>query len=311
VSSALQRTRVARIAWSFLLLASLLLGAPAHAAGSTDDKRACAEASEEAQLRRIHGKLRGAREELLVCARDVCPVLVKHDCEQWLAEVEASLPTVVISALDKNGHDAGDVRVTVDGQPFLEKLDGTAATIDPGQHMMRFNHAGDPPVEQKIIVREGEKNRQVSVQLGTPVVPAPLPNQPLVLVPGGTQGATPGNESPSHAVPILSYSLIGAGAASLGVALYFEIKQLNDYSDLKNGCNVNMTCTQAEKDSISNERIYAGITLGAGIAAAGAGTILLLTRPKHKSGERAGASPSFLVLPSPRGGSASFALSFW
>ena len=28
---------------------------------------------EEAQLLRIHGKLRAARDQLLVCARDVCP----------------------------------------------------------------------------------------------------------------------------------------------------------------------------------------------------------------------------------------------
>jgi hypothetical protein len=93
--------RFARACASLLSISALSAwSAPAPAASKAEEKRVCAVASEEAQLRRIHGKLRGARDQLLICARDVCPTLVKHDCDHWLAEVDASMPTVVISALD-------------------------------------------------------------------------------------------------------------------------------------------------------------------------------------------------------------------
>ena len=133
----------------------------ARAAGA-DDKRACAIASEEAQLRRIHKQLRGTREQLLICARDVCPPVIKHDCEQWLNEVDASMPTVVISAQDADGHDVGTVRVQLDGKPFLEKLDGNAAPIDPGEHVLSLQQGDGPAIEEHVIIREGEKNRVVA-----------------------------------------------------------------------------------------------------------------------------------------------------
>jgi hypothetical protein len=292
-----------RAALSLPLLTALSQSGSASAQGTTDDKRACAEASEEAQLRRIHNKLRGAREELLLCARDVCPPLVKHDCDQWLAEVDASMPTIVVSAVDRQGHDAGDVRVEVDGGPFLQKLDGNATAIDPGEHAMRFVHEGDPDIQQKIIVREGEKNRQVSVQFGLPAGPA-KPQPATVSV--EREKAVPGARSP--AVPVLAYSLLGVGAVALGISSYFEIDQLDSYSSLKNGCSLRNNCTQEQVNAIANERVYAGVFLGVGIAAAGTGVILLVTRPHARA--RAETGVTFDVAPTRGGGSASLRVRF-
>jgi hypothetical protein len=291
--------------WPLLLLGVLAASHDVSAAAPSEDKRVCAAASEEAQLRRIQGKLRGAHEKLLVCARDVCPPLVKHDCEQWLAEVDKSLPTVVISARDGQGHDAGDVRVLVDGEAFLDKLDGSAAAIDPGEHRVQFQHGSDPVILQTIIVREGEKNRLVSVQFGAPRSTAPLPVP--ILTP-----TTPVAEARSPAVPILGYSLLGAGIVALGLAGYFEIAQLNNYSGLKNTCSPSDSCKQSDVDAIANQRIHAGVFLGAGLAAAGAGIVLLVTRASHGPTRGAAAAPnvSFGVLPTRTGGAASLRVSF-
>jgi hypothetical protein len=280
-------------------------GAPA-APGTAQDKQACANASEEAQLQRIHGKLRAARAQLLVCSRDVCPVLVKHDCDQWLAEVDSSLPTVVISATDRQGGDVGNVRVLVDGQPFLESLDGKAAAIDAGQHTLRFQHPGDAPTEQQIIVREGEKNRQVSVQFG----PAPIPLATPMPLPA--PGPAPVEEARSKALPILGFSLLGVGAAALGFATYFEVLQLNNYSTLKHTCSPADACTEAQVNAISNQRLYAGISLGVGIAAAGTGVVLLLTRHRAADATHPPRSSGAWLDVGPRqgGGSAAFHVVF-
>jgi hypothetical protein len=275
-------------------------GASARAAGSPEDKRACAVASEEAQLRRIHGKLRGARDQLLVCARDVCPPLVKHDCEQWLAEVDGSMPTVVISALDGQGQDVGDVRVKLDDEPFLEKLGGSAVPIDPGEHTLRLQHGDDPPIEEKVIVREGEKNRLVRVQL-QPIV-ALVPTTPVRT----SEVPVIRSEPPSSTRSIVGYSVLGAGAVALGLGIYFEITQVNDYAAAKSSCPPT-TCT-SQKDTISNDRIFGGVFLGVGGAAAVVGTVVLLTRPSAKDSRPSGLGPpagrlSWDVAPT-RGGAA-------
>jgi len=286
----------------------------ARAAGA-DDKRACAIASEEAQLRRIHKQLRGTREQLLICARDVCPPVIKHDCEQWLNEVDASMPTVVISAQDADGHDVGTVRVQLDGKPFLEKLDGNAAPIDPGEHVLSLQQGDGPAIEEHVIIREGEKNRVVAVHLkpqGSPgvrpavvpgaVAPGPSPEPP------GPQPLPLPEEPRASAVPVVSYAMLGLGAVGIGLGVYFEVTQANEYSTLINGCSRSDSCKQADVNTISNNRVYGGVSLGVGIAAAGTGAVLLLTR-RHAGGAE-GSRAWLDVAPTHGGGSASLHLSF-
>jgi hypothetical protein len=273
--------------WGPCLLAVgvVLGGGHARADGRPEDKRACIDASEQAQASRMHGKLRGARDQLLVCARDVCPTLIAHDCGQWLQEVSASMPTVVVSALDAQGHDVGDVRVWVDGVPFLERLDGNAAAIDPGSHVLRFQRGDAPPFEEAVIVREGEKNRLVAVRLPASVAPSP---SSLVGEPQETRGT-----AHSLAMPILAYSLIGVGAVALGLGTYLEITQVNDLSALKSTCGPTATCSQSAVDTIANDRVYAGISLGAGVAAAGVGAFILLMRSSQSNATASGPTAPF------------------
>src|SRR5271156_3625369 len=84
--------------WGGLLaiLGSIVAVTPSPA--RADEKAACIAASEDAQQLKLDGKLTLARARLLGCARAECPAIVRQDCAQWIAEVDAALPTVVLGA---------------------------------------------------------------------------------------------------------------------------------------------------------------------------------------------------------------------
>lgn len=132
----------------FALAASLGILA-ASAAARADVKQECVAAYEKTQTLRDQGKLLDARKQAVVCSAPACPSQAIKDCVQWLAAIDASLPTVVLMALDPAGAETLDVRVTVDGQALAAKLDGKAVALDPGQHVLRFEMAGAEAVEQK------------------------------------------------------------------------------------------------------------------------------------------------------------------
>src|SRR5438552_19090580 len=94
------------------LLASALLGVASPSLA--DEKLACVNAADAAQRLRNANKLLEARANLQICARDVCPSIVRSDCTRWRAEVEASVPTVVLRAQDAHGQELTDVKVMLD-----------------------------------------------------------------------------------------------------------------------------------------------------------------------------------------------------
>ncbi len=61
-----------------------------------------------------------------------------------------------------------DVRILIDGQLATERLDGNPIAIDPGDHTVRFEANGARPVDERILLRQGEKNRILTVTFGGP-----------------------------------------------------------------------------------------------------------------------------------------------
>ena len=120
----------------------------ATSAARADEKVACVTAAESAQQQRSEGKLRDARLSLHLCARDVCPALVRNDCTQWLTEIEASLPTIVLRATGARGQDITDIKVSLDGQALVEKVDGLPIEVDPGPHVLTAVRPGSKPVRK-------------------------------------------------------------------------------------------------------------------------------------------------------------------
>jgi hypothetical protein len=106
------------------------------------DRAACFDAATEGQSLRDARRLVEARERFRVCAQDECPVSMKGDCAAWLADVEKSLPTVVVSTRSETGTEVTDIVVLVDGRPFISMVDGKSMAIDPGPHTFRFVRTG-------------------------------------------------------------------------------------------------------------------------------------------------------------------------
>src|SRR5262245_15284720 len=94
---------------SGLLALFFALGvAPAHA----QTKEQCAQAYEQAQSLQMEHRLLEARAELQICTHERCPKTVSADCWRWLATVEASTPTLVITARSAAGEDLVDVTLS-------------------------------------------------------------------------------------------------------------------------------------------------------------------------------------------------------
>ncbi len=59
---------------------------------------------------------------------------------------------------DASGNSQTSVVVTMDGQPFADRLDGTAVALDPGDHLFSFTAPGQAKVERHVVIYEGDKS---------------------------------------------------------------------------------------------------------------------------------------------------------
>jgi hypothetical protein len=83
-------------------------------------------------------------------------LVVRADCAKRLDEVLRAMPTIVFDVKDRDGHAVTDVSVTMDGAA-LGRVDGSAITVDPGQHEFTFLRGGEVVATKKIGVPEGLK----------------------------------------------------------------------------------------------------------------------------------------------------------
>jgi hypothetical protein len=241
----------------------------------------CIAAAEQAQPLRDHGQLKAAREKLLACSRPECPAFVRTDCTKWLADLDGVMPKIVFSAVDGAGADLVDVRVSVDGEPVAQRLDGSELAIDPGAHTVRFEHAGSAPIEQQVVVRVGDHHRSVSATFASGA--AAPPSAPPVEHP---------REQPEGGRSlVLPIALMGTGVAALGVASYFWLSGLTDHSTMASGCAVTHACTQSAVDADKTKLVVGDVLGGVGIVAAaiGAGILVFGHPPSPAPASRAAA----------------------
>lgn len=159
---------------------------PAHA--QDPDKAVCGAAYEQTQTLRRSGKLKLAREQAGVCSRETCAEFVRTDCAQWLAEIDAAMPTVLFQIL-LDGVETTQATVTLDGQPWLDALDGTAKQIEPGTHSLRVESRDSLALVRDVQIREGEKARKLVFELKRQTSSA---SSPAPKVPSSSGGFGPG-----------------------------------------------------------------------------------------------------------------------
>jgi hypothetical protein len=250
------------------------LAPPARAEG--ENVRVCIAASTNGQALRQQGKLLAAREEMIACARDACPPIVRSHCARWLAEVDAAIPSIVVRAEDAGGTDILGARLSIDGRPA--KLDGQPVRLDPGQHAVTIEVDRGARKEERVLVVEGQASRLVTVRL-----------------PGTARATAPAREAPTATqrhVPAGAWVLGAAGIVSLGAASYFGVTAQNDLHTLQTTCSPHCTDSATQSGRTDAGLFYA--TLGAGGAAVAGALVWALAFPRTEAS--AGAQVGFVPL---------------
>jgi hypothetical protein len=274
-------------------LVGLCLLVPAGARGDGGPTAAaCAEAYTNAQTLRNARKLVEARDAMRICAASTCKDFIVKDCVQWLDAVAESLPSVVPVATDAQGNALPNVKVSMDGKPLLDKIDGRSLDVDPGQHTFAFEAADGTKAEKSVLVTEGEHSKRITVTLGPAAVPAGSTPIPPPTASSGTPTTPPATTAPTSGPPLKLIGLVtgGVGIAGLAVGSVFGFLAL----DKKNsaGCSSASVCPsptaeQTLRDAGSAATI-ATVGFVAGGALAAAGVVLWFVAP----GAQVQASPT-------------------
>jgi hypothetical protein len=243
-----------------LVITTTIASSASVAEARESQKAVCIASHEKAQVERREKKLRAAREHFVACARDACPTAVRKECSSLLAQVEASLPTVVFAVKDGEGHDTSNVRVSMDGAPILDSLTGAGVDVDPGEHVFRFVLPSGEANEQKGVVLEGDKNRKIEADfsagkahasaVGSETAPAPAPPP-----------------AEKKTIPPLTFVFGGVAVVALGSFVYFAATGKSAEKDLASSCSPN--CSSSDVSPVHRDYLIADISL----AVAAIGTV--------------------------------------
>ncbi|HEX8795218.1 MAG TPA: hypothetical protein VF765_29925 [Polyangiaceae bacterium] len=267
-----------------LLTALAAAVVPVSSAWAADPTTAdCLDASDASLQVANQHKLRAERSQLLVCAATSCPADIRKECLRRVDEVNAQIPTMIFEVKDPSGRDIAAVKVSMDGEVLAERLQGTALSVDPGEHTFRFETAGQDPVTRSLVVQESQKERHEVVNFGTAPI-SPSPSQPAA-----TPVTDPEADGPSGgSVPrglgtqrVLALVAGGVGVIGIGLGTAFGLMALAKKGDAQSVCaescttqdGVNKWSDAATTGNLST----AGFIVG-GIGLAG-GAVLWITAP--------------------------------
>ena len=225
---------------------------------------------------------------------------MRTDCVKSLEELNQVLPGIVFEAKNGAGQDLSAVTVTMDEQPFVDHLDGSAIPLDPGAHTFVFQAPDLPPAELKLVIREGDKSRRESVTIGPP------PKQPEPAPAAARAETAPADQTPpdtDRSNPRRTVALVvgGVGAAGLVVGGIFGAIAMSKKSDAQAVCP-NQCSDQSGVDQWSSAKsagtvsTVAFVVGGVGLAT---GLVLWFTakpQPNDEKGIALGVGPASLQL---------------
>jgi hypothetical protein len=265
---------------TILFTVALAMAAAGTARAADPTTADCLAATESSLTLRNQHKLRDARAQLLICSAATCPTDIRDECVRRVDQVNADMPTVVFEVKDGGGNDLTGVRVEMDGGTLAEHLEGTALSIDPGEHTFTFTHAGDPPVQKAFVIREGEKDRRERIVLGPAAVAALPAVAPPPLV--ATQAPVPAPSSWTGQ-RIGAVVLAAVGVAGLGVGTGFGLAAISRHDDAQKACP--QACADQRGVDLWNSARTAGnistvAFIAGGVALAGGAVLWLTGKPE-------------------------------
>jgi hypothetical protein len=280
----------------------------------------CLSANESAIKLRGEHKLRLARDQALVCAASSCPGEVREVCQKRVVQLNTAIPSVVFEVKDASGNDVSAVAVTMDGQPFAASLSGAAFPVDPGDHAFSFEVAGQPSVQKRLVIYEGDKGRRERIQIGgAHAAPTPAPETapaPLAATPLETSAATGFPSSGLGTQKIVGLTLGGAGVVGVGVGSVLGLLTISAWSSVKTACGSggagncsasNPSTVTSDHNTAQTDGTISTVAFIAGGALVATGLVVFLTGGHHNHEESP--APTVAVVPSAGPGQAGFALS--
>lgn len=316
------RTRTRTLAVALLMSAGVVLLC-SHGARAADPTMSdCIQANEGAIKLRADKRLRQARSQWLVCAADSCGSEISNVCKTRVAEVNAAIPTIVFEAVDGTGNALTAVKVSMDGQPLVDRLEGTAISLDPGEHTFTFQTEGQAPVEKKLVINEGQKDRPEKVVIGTPPPAAAQPSATPAPVTSAAPASSGPATEPAASTPDtggsgwstqrwMALGLAGVGLVGVVVGAVEGLSANSSWNNSKNECSPN-NCPASSRpqalsdhDSASSAATISTVGFAVGGAALVGGVVWFLLAPAHDaSAERAAPAASVDVVPTmgPGGG---------
>ena len=313
------RKRVSALAGiPFVVLGASLLGA-GNVRAADPTLQDCIQANENALNLQRDGKLRQARSQWSVCTSQSCgPEMIKA-CQKRIEEVNTSIPTVVFDVTDATGKTLTAVKVSMDGQPVVDRLEGTAVSLDPGKHVLTFEVAGQAPVQKEMELLEGSKDQRVAIIIGAGA-PSAAPSPAASPSPAtSTEGNAAGPDgSPSTANGSgwstqrwMALGLAGVGLVGVVVGAVEGLSANSSWNDSKNECSqTNCPATSrpqalSDHDSATSAATISTVSFAIGGAALVGGVVWFLLAPAHStSAEGAAPAAAFDLVPAlgPGGG---------
>jgi hypothetical protein len=289
------------------LIGFLALAAVVPSSADADGPKVCAEAYEKSQEERKAGHITASIKHLTKCAAQECPSFISKDCIQWLIEAQNAQPSVVF-AVRRDGEELSAVEITMDGRLLTENIDGKAIPLDPGAHAFVFRTADGGASEKSFIIREGERNRLIEIELPSKLqVTTPVPPVEAAVHNGQSPLADASAAKPARSW--LPYGLVGVGVLGVSGFTVFGLWGRSQKNDLEDSCAP--FCPSSKVDEVRTKYIVADACLAVGLVSLGVATYYFL-RDREEPAVTSGTASTAAILPhvSHRGGAVDVAFRF-
>jgi hypothetical protein len=265
--------------------------APTKSSTPTTTAAQCTAANQDSIKLRTDKKYRQSREQAVVCSAASCSAKVRTACRKRAGDLSVAIPTIIFTAKDSTGQSLTDVKVTMDGDSFADRLDGnTALSADPGQHTFTFEIAGQAPMDQSFLLTDGQKDRRETVTFPAP----PPPPAPVAAV--GSSGTDSSSGTSNGPLRPIAYTLGGVGAASLIVGGVTGAIAISKKNASESACGSATQCSN-HAESVSDHNTASSLAtvstitfIAGGVALAAGVTLFFLAPKKSESGTPQGTS---------------------
>lgn len=237
-----------------------------------------------AQEQLATGAAAAAMSSAILCARDASrdAQLPYRDnlllrCRDVAQRARASVALVTL----RSPPAADGLRVALDGRPVAPELLDVPQPLDPGAHAVTVTAPSRTPWEHRFEAQTGVAT-EVPLSLGEPEAPPAPPAPPPTVAPPPVAPAAPRRARPSR-VPAGAVVLVAAGGASLVASGVFFALRAASASGCAEGPDPAMPgervwlCdTPAQAEAVTSRGAWtalAGVTLGVGALAVGAGAL--------------------------------------